>query len=540
MLIVCPTCATSYSVQPNTVPPHGCQVRCLRCRTVWYAQLDQINKLLAAAAAIAADCGIRREANTLEEVAKQAEPSGDVEAPASHSEPPIVAEMGAANAVVDCAAVAEATAENPQSDSLVVVQDAAADQEGAAASQEPARFFVVAHEAAPDPESDHFLGAIEAAPVNPGADSCSVAEIAIVDTEEDHLAVVTDSATANSLPEFPMVAEVVTLDAQSDHTATCEHFAGPDLNVAPMPFLPPNEQLETSVSETTPSDQAVDMVADGNRLPDNLFGEVTADENTTGRAVEAHEQVPPTYDGFSAVMGEETGSAALRFGPQDCSDDFNVSAEREAVSSKQVDPSADKQPIDLRADYSENRFSVNAKNIELRAVSHSRHKTKVRSRSWNVSARRLVPRWPLSNLHTGILALALLDIFLVGWRTDIVQKLPQTASFYALAGLPVNLRGLAFDSITTSTLRDDGTPILVVEGNIINDTQKNVRVPQIRFVVRDAAAQEIYSWTANAARTSLLPGQAVAFHTRLASPPPTAHDVVLRFVNRRDAVTVIR
>ena len=173
-------------------------------------------------------------------------------------------------------------------------------------------------------------------------------------------------------------------------------------------------------------------------------------------------------------------------------------------------------------------------------ASRSRRKAKVRARSLNIPKRRFIPRWPLSNLHSGMVALALLDIFLVGWRADIVRKLPQTASFYALTGLPVNLRGLAFENITTSSVRDDGMPVLVVEGNVVNDTRKNVRVPEIRFVVRDAAAQEIYSWTASAARASLLPGQAATFRTRLASPPPGAHDVVLRFVSRRDTVAIIR
>ena len=36
-------------------------------------------------------------------------------------------------------------------------------------------------------------------------------------------------------------------------------------------------------------------------------------------------------------------------------------------------------------------------------------------------------------LQTGILALALIDTILIGWRSDVVRALPQTASFYAAA-----------------------------------------------------------------------------------------------------------
>jgi len=145
-------------------------------------------------------------------------------------------------------------------------------------------------------------------------------------------------------------------------------------------------------------------------------------------------------------------------------------------------------------------------------------------------------RWPLSLLQTAILAMALVDTFLVGWRTDVVRALPQTASFYSLLGLPVNLRGLAFNDVTTSMEQHEGVPILVVEGNVFNAARKAEDVPRLKFVMRNAARQEIYSWTTVPARASLAPGEAVAFRTRLASPPQDARDLVLRFVNRRDIV----
>lgn len=38
MLIVCPSCATCYDVEPASLLPEGRAVRCLRCRTVWQAE----------------------------------------------------------------------------------------------------------------------------------------------------------------------------------------------------------------------------------------------------------------------------------------------------------------------------------------------------------------------------------------------------------------------------------------------------------------------------------------------------------------------
>jgi predicted Zn finger-like uncharacterized protein len=163
----------------------------------------------------------------------------------------------------------------------------------------------------------------------------------------------------------------------------------------------------------------------------------------------------------------------------------------------------------------------------------------------SVAARRLRAkrgslRWPLSRLQTGILALALLDTILVGWRSDVVRALPHTASFYSLLGLSVNLRGLVFDNVATVTEQHEGVPILVVEGNVVNTTRKNEDVPRLKFILRNAAQHEIYSWTAVPVRASLPPGEGVGFRTRLASPPADARDVVVRFVNRRDLVAANR
>jgi predicted Zn finger-like uncharacterized protein len=143
-------------------------------------------------------------------------------------------------------------------------------------------------------------------------------------------------------------------------------------------------------------------------------------------------------------------------------------------------------------------------------------------------------RWPLSAAQSGILALILLDAIIIGWRSDFVRLMPQTASFYARLGMPVNLRGLDFDDLSTTSEQHEGVPILLVEGEIVNETHKIVDVPRLRFAVRNAARQEIYSWTAVLPRTLLSPGDAVPFRTRLASPPPDAHDVLVRFLNRSD------
>ena len=146
--------------------------------------------------------------------------------------------------------------------------------------------------------------------------------------------------------------------------------------------------------------------------------------------------------------------------------------------------------------------------------------------------------WPLPNMQTGILALLIVDAILIGWRSDFVRVFPQTASFYATLGLPVNLRSVTFEDVATSTEQNEGVPILVVQGNIVNRGHRIVDVSRLKFVVRNAAKEEIYSWTAVPPRPSLPGGEAVGFRSRLASPPPYGRDVLVRFVTRHGSEAV--
>ncbi len=200
-------------------------------------------------------------------------------------------------------------------------------------------------------------------------------------------------------------------------------------------------------------------------------------------------------------------------------------AETEAPPIVPADADAGAAPIDVAAENSFEQADEPAEDVET--VAARRH--------WLGSERRM-RRWPLSPLHAGILALAIANVIVIGWRSDMVRLLPQTASFYALLGLPVNLRGLTLTDVVTGTEEREGVPILVVEGNVVNNGRKAVEVPRLKFVVRNAARQEIYSWTGLPSRPALQPGQAATFRARLASPPPDAHDLILRFVNRRDIV----
>jgi predicted Zn finger-like uncharacterized protein len=138
------------------------------------------------------------------------------------------------------------------------------------------------------------------------------------------------------------------------------------------------------------------------------------------------------------------------------------------------------------------------------------------------------------NLPIACAAMAALAVALVVWRADVVRLAPQTASFYKMVGLDVNLRGLLFKDVKVTTETVEGKPVLVIEGVIVGETRKAIDLPRLRFSVRDAQGAEIYAWNMVLEQTVLKPGDRAWFKSRLASPPAEGRSIDIRFFNRRD------
>jgi predicted Zn finger-like uncharacterized protein len=159
---------------------------------------------------------------------------------------------------------------------------------------------------------------------------------------------------------------------------------------------------------------------------------------------------------------------------------------------------------------------------------------------WLGNLSNAAPRLPLPRfnapfgLATASAAMGALVLALLIWRTDMVRLMPQTAAFYRLVGLDVNLRGLRFKDVRVSSETVEGKPVLVIEGSITGESNKPVEIPRLRFSVRDAQGAEIYAWNAVLEQSVLRPGERAQFKSRLASPPPEGRNIDVRFFNRRD------
>ncbi|MGE5270102.1 MAG: zinc-ribbon domain-containing protein, partial [Thiohalocapsa sp.] len=128
-----------------------------------------------------------------------------------------------------------------------------------------------------------------------------------------------------------------------------------------------------------------------------------------------------------------------------------------------------------------------------------------------------------------VLVLFAFNVAVIGARNEVVRFLPQTASLFAAIGLPVNLRQLDFEDVRITRETENGATILLVDGKVVSKAKKPLEVPRLRFAARNAAGQEIYTWTARPERSILPPGESMEFHTSLAKPPADANDVMVRF-----------
>lgn len=136
--------------------------------------------------------------------------------------------------------------------------------------------------------------------------------------------------------------------------------------------------------------------------------------------------------------------------------------------------------------------------------------------------------------RTGALIAWLVLIVIVGglgaasylYRYEIVAAWPQAGTLYDMIG--VDAQGLKFNKVIWTQELEDGNPVLVISGEIVNMTSNKLEVPKVRVSLRDGQRRDIYHWTFAPDVAQLAPGQAAPFMTRLSRPPAEAVDFEVR------------
>ena len=119
---------------------------------------------------------------------------------------------------------------------------------------------------------------------------------------------------------------------------------------------------------------------------------------------------------------------------------------------------------------------------------------------------------------------------LVVARDEVVDLLPESAQVYSALGLPVTRKlGLEIRGIETETLEQDGSPVVVVKGEVHNLTSSEREVPLVVVRLLGEEYQSVEEELV-VVEQPLLPAQGMTrFELRIVAPPEEARSFSVAF-----------
>jgi predicted Zn finger-like uncharacterized protein len=132
----------------------------------------------------------------------------------------------------------------------------------------------------------------------------------------------------------------------------------------------------------------------------------------------------------------------------------------------------------------------------------------------------------------GFAAAALAPIAAALLNPEITVRLfPASMELFDGLGMAVNIYGLELRRIEQQHVIAEGTRVISIKGEIVNVSDRDHKVPSLRFTLQNNARDVVYAWTLDSGIRPLRPGEMTTFTTRVASPPPAAENVQIRFAH---------
>jgi predicted Zn finger-like uncharacterized protein len=150
-----------------------------------------------------------------------------------------------------------------------------------------------------------------------------------------------------------------------------------------------------------------------------------------------------------------------------------------------------------------------------------------RSAAKAAAARR--SSFPILALLAGAVVVLVIASAAIG-RNEIVAYFPASAPIYRALWLPVDVQwGLKFEDIDSKRLVEGGISVLVVEGEIVNQSKQTRSVPPIRVTLLDGGGRQLQHEILNSKDLSLDAGGKTTFSGRLVNPPSQARNFSITF-----------
>jgi hypothetical protein len=136
---------------------------------------------------------------------------------------------------------------------------------------------------------------------------------------------------------------------------------------------------------------------------------------------------------------------------------------------------------------------------------------------------------PVVAIGWGVLALLLilLGALVAMAPKTVVSLLPGSARLYTMMGMKVSPLGLTIENVRSAWNVTGPERVLQVDGDIVNLTGGEVKVPTVVVSLRDQAGKELSQVTADV--LPLAPGAKSGFTVQVPSPPETVRNLQVRF-----------
>jgi predicted Zn finger-like uncharacterized protein len=138
------------------------------------------------------------------------------------------------------------------------------------------------------------------------------------------------------------------------------------------------------------------------------------------------------------------------------------------------------------------------------------------------------PMRPTRRLAIGGLAVAALStVFIMPFG-----KIADAARAIMGSVIPADrFAGLDFENVSSQLVAENDQIFLIVEGHVIARNGESRPMPGLALAIRGEERDQIFRWTAKPPAETISTGAPIPFKVRLASPPITGREVIIRFVD---------
>jgi predicted Zn finger-like uncharacterized protein len=147
---------------------------------------------------------------------------------------------------------------------------------------------------------------------------------------------------------------------------------------------------------------------------------------------------------------------------------------------------------------------------------------------------------PPKSTMIGWIALFLVIVALVTstvfFRRDIAAFYPPSNRLFLAIGLPTDTLGygLKIHDPKMSQRSDGGDRILVIKGEIENETGAVIDVPLLRGAVKNTRGTELFIWSFKTKEPRVLAGEKNTYETEVRNPPPGATQLSITFTRESE------